>query len=72
MTTREQAESLVQELYDQACDGNVAEVLILSRAADGTLMCAFASDDLLGMVDAARDALADIENQIEPCSGALN
>lgn len=72
MTTRDQCESIVQDLYDQACDGNVIEVLILARGTDGKLMCAYASDDLLGLVDAARVALAEIEDQTEPRSGAMN
>lgn len=61
MNTRDKSESIVQELHDMACDGDVCELLVLCRGNDGRLLCAYASDDMTTLVDEARAALAEAE-----------
>lgn len=61
MTTRDNAESIVQDLHDMACDGDVAEVMVFVRDASGRLLCAYASDDMQTFIDDARSVLADAE-----------
>ncbi|WP_281915920.1 hypothetical protein [Caldimonas thermodepolymerans] len=61
MNTRDNAESIVQDLHDMACDGDVAEVMVFVRDASGRLLCAYASDDMQRFIDDVRAALADAE-----------
>lgn len=61
MSTRDNAESIVQDLHDMACDGDVAEVMVFVRDASGRLLCAYASDDMQRFIDDVRAALADAE-----------
>lgn len=61
MNTRDNAESIVQDLHDMASDGDVAEVMVFVRDASGRLLCAYASDDMQAFIDDARAVLADVE-----------
>lgn len=72
MKTREQAEALVQDLYDRACEGDVTEVLILARDAGGRMLCAYASSDMGAFVDDARNVLADVESAFDAPARSLN
>lgn len=65
MTTRENAESIVQSLDDMACDGDVAEVMVFVRDASGRLQCAYAADDMRQFVDDAQAALAQIDTETD-------
>ena len=66
MNTRDNAESIVQDLHDMACDGDVAEVMVFVRDASGRLLCAYASDDMQRFIDDARSVLADVEADPNP------
>lgn len=66
MNTRDNAESIVQDLHDMACDGDVAEVMVFVRDASGRLLCAYASDDMQRFIDDVRSALADAEANPSP------
>ncbi|NLA68302.1 MAG: hypothetical protein GX856_08700 [Gammaproteobacteria bacterium] len=74
MNTRERAEALIEDLHDLACAGDVTEVMILARNAEGSLLAAYASDDMARFVDDARALLADVEAEMDgpACSRALN
>lgn len=65
MTTRENAESIVQSLDDMACEGDVLEVMVFVRDASGRLQCAYASDDMQQFVDDAQAVLSQIDTEID-------
>lgn len=66
MTTRENAESIVQSLDDMACDGDVLEVMVFVRDASGQLRFAYAAADMQRFIDDARAVLADVESDPVP------
>lgn len=61
MNTLEAVETIVSSLHDAACEGEVAEVLVLLRDTSGQWRLAYASDDVAGMIDATQEALAGID-----------
>jgi len=61
MSTRDNAESIVQDLHDMACEGDITEVMVFARDASGRLLCAYASDDMQRFIDDVRASLADAE-----------
>ena len=63
MNTPEAVESIISALHDAACDGDVAEVLVLLRDHAGQWQLGYASDDVAGLVDAAQEALAGIDGK---------
>ena len=71
MNTRDNAESIVQDLHDMASDGDVAEVMVFVRDASGRLLCAYASDDMQAFIDDARSLLADVEADPGPTRRTL-
>lgn len=66
MSTRDNAESIVQDLHDMACEGDITEVMVFARDASGRLLCAYASDDMQRFIDDVRAALADAEANPSP------
>lgn len=66
MNTRDNSESIVQDLHDMACDGDIAEVMVFARDASGRLLCAYASEDMQTFIDDARSVLADAEANPSP------
>ena len=71
MNTIDKAEDIIERLHDAACGGEVAEVLVVYRDADGALHFGCASDDILGLFDSTSQALARFEANIaEPVGRA--
>lgn len=71
MSTRVNSESIVQDLHDMACEGDITEVMVFARDASGRLLCAYASDDMQRFIDDARAVLADAEADPSPTRRTL-
>ncbi|KAF1711073.1 hypothetical protein CSC70_03870 [Pseudoxanthomonas kalamensis DSM 18571] len=70
MNIRELTDDIIEELHDAACDGDVAEVFVIYKTQAGGYQVGVAAEDLLALVDIARQTLAHIEERRE--SGPLH
>lgn len=72
MNTDERVDDIVETLHDIACGGDVAEVLVIYRDRAGDWHSSLATDDLIGLIDEARLALAELERGGRPTGRQLD
>jgi len=72
MNTDERVDDIVETLHDTACEGDVAEVLVIYRDRAGDWHSGMATDDLVGLIDAAQYALSQIEREGRPSGRRLD